>query len=366
VRVITAFPFYPVWRADVPPGTVLYRTEQNDGVRVTRCRVYVPRDPRPVRRLAHEMSWMLAAAGPVRRLAAWADVWLVVTPSFGSAILGALLARWFNARVHLHVQDVLPDVAIESGQLGSGLGAMLATRLARWTYRAFSSVSVLSESMRARLRRYTEGTGQAEAVAPNWVRRGSMNGNPLPELLTARPYALYAGSFGRKQDLAVLTAAAKLLGERGGPAIVVLGDGPGRDALEGAGDRLVRLGLIDEATYQTVLHHALAGIVALAPGVGDSVVPSKLASYLGAGRPVVVAADADSEAARVVERAQCGVRIPPGRADLLADSLCSLSADQETWRTFAASGQAYANAHWNKGTIVGRIEAALRALVKAA
>jgi len=160
----------------------------------------------------------------------------------------------------------------------------------------------------------------------------------------------------------VLTAAARLLGERGGPAIVVLGDGPGRGALEGGGDGLVRLGLIDEATYRTVLHHALAGIVALAPGVGDSVVPSKLASYLGAGRPVVVAADADSEAARVVERARCGVRIPPGRADLLADSLCSLSADQETWRTFAASGQAYANAHWNKETIVGRIEAVLLAL----
>src|SRR2546422_8384864 len=41
-----------------------------------------------------------------------------------------------------HVQDVVPDVAVESGQLGSRLGR-LAARLARWTYGSFQSISVL-------------------------------------------------------------------------------------------------------------------------------------------------------------------------------------------------------------------------------
>jgi len=328
---------------------------------VTRCRVYVPRNPGPVRRLAHEVSWTLAAGVLVPRLALWADVWLVVTPSFGSAVLGALVARGLNARVHLHVQDVVPDVAIESGQLGSRVAVRLAGRVARWTYRSFPSVSVLSESMATRLRRYSGGAAQAELIAPNWVRRSAANGARLPEPLTGRPYALYAGSFGRKQDLALLDAAAKLLSARAGPTIVVLGDGPGRDVLERAGSGIVWLGLVDDTTYRTVLEHALAGIVALAPGVGDSVVPSKLAAYLGAGRPVVVAAEAESEAARVVGRAECGVRIPPGRADLLADSLSLLAGDQATWQAFSSSGLAYAKAHWDKEAIVGRIEAALLA-----
>ena len=345
----------------IPPGTLLYRTERHDGVRVTRCRVYVPRNPRPARRLAHEVSWIVAAAPVLPRLALWADVWLVVTPSFGSAVLGAVLARALNARVHLHVQDVVPDVAMESGQLGSGLGVRLAGRVARWTYRSFRSVSVLSESMAMRLRRYTGGALKAELIAPNWVRRGSAIGARLPESLTGRPYALYAGSFGRKQDLALLTDAARLLSARDGPVIAVLGDGPGRDVLERAGNGIVWLGLVDEGTYRTVLEHALAGIVALAAGVGDSVVPSKLAAYLGAGRPVVVAADAESEASRVVARAGCGVRLPPGRADLLADSLCLLAGDQATWQAFATAGFTYAKAHWEKEMIVGRIEAALLA-----
>jgi len=216
--------------------------------------------------------------------------------------------------------------------------------------------------MAARLRRYTGPAAGARVIAPNWVRRVSANGARLPAELVGRPYALYAGSFGRKQDLALLKQAAQLLSVRSGPAIAVLGDGPGRRIVQQAGGQLVWLGVVDEATYQTVLRHALAGIVALAPGVGDSVVPSKLVGYLGAGRPVVVAADADSEAARVVERAGCGVRIAPGRADLLADALCSLGEDQATWRRFSTSGLAYARDHWEKDTIVQRIEGALLAL----
>src|SRR3989449_9512338 len=101
-----------------------------------------------------------------------------------------------------HVQDVVPDVAVESGQLGSRLGR-LAARLARWTYGSFQSISVLSESMAARLRRYTGGA-RAQLIAPNWVRRGAANGAPLPEPLSGRRYALYAGSFGRSEELGLL------------------------------------------------------------------------------------------------------------------------------------------------------------------
>jgi len=177
--------------------------------------------------------------------------------------------------------------------------------------------------------------------------------------LAGRPYALYAGSFGRKQDLALLTEAAKLLSARQGPAIVVLGEGPGRDVLTQPGSGVVWLGLVDDATYGSVLENALAGIVALAPGVGDSVVPSKLAAYLGAGRPVVVAADAQSEAARVVAGGHCGFLIAPGRADQLADSLSQLARDKRMWQEFAAAGKAYAQANWEKDAIVRWIEGVL-------
>lgn len=365
VRVVTTFPFYPQWRPEVPSGTLLFRTEQRDGVQVTRCRVYTPHNPQPVRRLLHELSWTMAAGLMSMRLMAWADVWLAVTPAFGGAVVGALLARAFKSRVHLHIQDLVPDVAIESGQLRLGAARAVAGSVARWIYSSFGSVSVLSEGMAGRLHQYRNGTPGAALIAPNWVRNGA--GDPallprLPRALAGKRYALFAGSFGRKQDLALLVEAAKLLAERQGPVIAILGNGPGRDVVEQSHGQVVWLGLVDEGTYHVVLRGALAGIVALAPGIGDSVLPSKLAGYMGAGRPVVVAADEQSESAQVVNRAGCGVHIPPGRADSLADALCLLSTDDTKWREFAAASEAYAKANWEKAPIVERIETALLAL----
>src|SRR2546428_3159018 len=119
VRVISSFPFYPEWIPRVPPGTFFYRTERVDRVRVTRCRIYVPSRPGPMRRLLHELSWLVAALPVVVQCSLWADAWVVVSPAFGSALIGACLARFSSAPVHLHVQDLVPDVALESGQITS-------------------------------------------------------------------------------------------------------------------------------------------------------------------------------------------------------------------------------------------------------
>ena len=56
--------------------------------------------------------------------------------------------------------------------------------------------------------------------------------------------------------------------------------------------------------------------VGLARGLSGYVVPSRLYGILAAGRPVIVAADADSETAQVVAAVGCGVVVPPGRPEL--------------------------------------------------
>jgi glycosyltransferase involved in cell wall biosynthesis len=62
-------------------------------------------------------------------------------------------------------------------------------------------------------------------------------------------------------------------------------------------------------------------VVGLAGGLSGFVVPSRLYGVLAVGRPVIVAADAESETAQVVERVGCGVIVPPGRPELLAAAI---------------------------------------------
>ena len=365
VRVIASFPFYPDWIASVPPGTRLYRTEVVNRVQVTRCRAFVPSRPTPVRRLLHELSWLVSAVPVALASLGWAQVWFVVTPAFGSAVIGAGLARLTGARVHLHIQDLVPDVARESGHMGSGLFFHVACAMGRWTYSSFHSVSVLSEAMATGVRRYADSNALRIAVTPNWLRNRGASSAPLPDALRGRPYAVYAGSSGRKQDLRLLAQAADELAARGGPVIAVLGAGPGHEEVRGVSRHLAWLGLVDDETYAAIVGNALAGIVTLVPGVGDSVVPSKLASYLAAGRPVVAAAAPGSEAARVISEARCGFCVPPGRPDLLTAALCRIAADPREGAALGASGRAYALAHWDKTRVVGLLEAALSNLIAA-
>jgi len=362
VRVVATFPFYPQWVARVPAGTFLYRCEGNGPLAVTRCRIYVPRNPTPARRLLHELTWVAVAAPALLSHLRWADVWFAVSPPFGAALLGACLARYLGRLVHLHVQDLVPDVALESGQLRRGFLSRIATSVARWTYRSFRSASVLSEAMAVGLRRYTGATGVRVVVAPNWLRRTDASNGSLPAALRGQSYAVYAGSSGRKQDLGLLLQAGAILAAMGGPVIAVLGDGPGHRAIGASGRNLLCLGLVDDGTYTAVLRNALAGIVTLAPGMSASVLPSKLTGYLDAGRPVIVAADSGSEAVRVVDEARCGFVLPTGRPDLLAEVLCQIAREPEERAALGARGRAYAAAHWEKERIVDLLEARLSEL----
>ena len=62
-------------------------------------------------------------------------------------------------------------------------------------------------------------------------------------------------------------------------------------------------------------------VVGLAKGLAGYVVPSRLYGILSAARPVVVAADEESETARIVAEVGCGLVIPPGRPELLARTI---------------------------------------------
>ena len=59
----------------------------------------------------------------------------------------------------------------------------------------------------------------------------------------------------------------------------------------------------------------------LADGLAGYVVPSRINGILAAGRPVIVAADPESESAQLVQAAACGVAVPPGDPPAVADAI---------------------------------------------
>jgi len=86
-------------------------------------------------------------------------------------------------------------------------------------------------------------------------------------------------------------------------------------------------------------------------------VPSKVLTYLCAGRPLIAAVAPENLAARVLERSGAGVLVPPtGAAPLLA-AADDLIADPDRREELGRRGRAYAEATFDIEAVAARFEA---------
>ena len=137
--------------------------------------------------------------------------------------------------------------------------------------------------------------------------------------LEDRFVVMHSGNVGHAQNLDALIHATTYLRDLDDLEVPVIGFGARHVELRELAARL-EADRIRFYEYQPreVLSESLSAAnvhyVGLARGLAGYVVPSRLYGILAAGRPVIVAADADSETSRLVNEVGCGVVVPPGPA----------------------------------------------------
>jgi len=87
---------------------------------------------------------------------------------------------------------------------------------------------------------------------------------------------------------------------------------------------------------------------------GAFAVPSKILTYLCAGRPLIVAAPRENHAAAVVEKANAGVVISPDSADDIVEAARMLMENSELRARYAANARTYAERSFNISDIADR------------
>ena len=130
---------------------------------------------------------------------------------------------------------------------------------------------------------------------------------------------------------------------------VLVGDGSQRRALErqASGLRNVRFtGLVAEDLYPVVLAAADVLLVNERPSVGDMALPSKLTSYLVAGRPILAAvADGGASQRELLSTGGAAWTIPPGDPAALATALASLAQDRPRREAMSRCSNSACRAH---------------------
>ncbi|WP_283810701.1 glycosyltransferase family 4 protein [Bradyrhizobium sp. S69] len=180
--------------------------------------------------------------------------------------------------------------------------------------------------------------------------------------LADKKVILYSGTIGLKHDPEQLLDLAESLRQDTEARLVVISEGPFAEWLADAGrnkglDNVCFLPFQPYADFPDVLGSADLTIALLEKDAGTFSVPSKILSYLCAGRPIVLSAPPENLAARIITSCGAGDVVASGDRAAFVSAVRAL-ADNSALRSKAGhNARIYAETTFNIGLITTRFEA---------
>jgi putative colanic acid biosynthesis glycosyltransferase WcaI len=213
-------------------------------------------------------------------------------------------------------------------------------------------------------------------VVPNWATLSQIrpvskdNEWARRHGLSDKLVALYSGTLGLKHDPALLLGLAHA-GAAHGLQVVVVSEGAGADWLaqrrqEAKLGNLVLLPFQPMELYSEVLGASDILLAMIGREAAGFSVPSKILSYLAAGRPVVASIDAENDAAATIREAQAGIVVDPGADDAFYDAALRLVSDPEQRRRLGRNARLFAESRFDVEAKAAEFEETFAAILRPA
>lgn len=334
VHVVTAMPYYPRWKKHEHYQGKWWHKENISGVTVYRCPLYIPKNVTPLRRIAHEFSF-IASSFPVwlkRLFAKKYDAVISVSPPFHLGFLPLLYSFLRRTPVINHIQDLQVDVAKDMGMIKHKkfLSAMFAAE--KFVLQKCTAVTTISNGM---LKKITaKGIELSKCyLLPNWVDEETIR--PLKKKDSLREtfginqtdkVILYSGNLGEKQGLENIIESALAFRNRKDVHFVIVGSGGAKKKLREA----AKTNCLDNVRFYPLQpYDNLSALLAIADvhlvlqkkSAADLVMPSKLTSILAAGGVPIVTACEGTYIHEIITKHHMGIIAEPDDAQALTEAI---------------------------------------------
>ena len=351
IHVVTALPWYrhhaiePGWEGKP------IQVEARDWGKITRVHPF-PTDKTNIPARAAAFGGFTAIGLVTALTTRFApDVVFAMSPPMSLGLSGWVTAKRHGVPFVFNIQDVFPDVAIETGTISNPSVIKAAKRLEKFVYDNSDVVTVLSEEMR----RNVEGKSNSETeIIPNFVDITSYNPQPVENSyrkefgLEGKRVVMYSGNVGFSQSVELLADSARELAHLDDVVFVVNGGGSAIGEVHKRAHGLDNFRVIPYQPVERVpevLAAADIHVIPLRKGLAWSSVPSKLYKILAAERPVIASVDEGTEVGRVVVEAGAGFSVPPDTAAPMTERLAVLLEDPAMRAEMGRSGRQWV-AQW--------------------
>lgn len=294
-------------------------------------------------------------------------VWGVSTP-LTAAWAAAQVARWHKLPWVFEVQDLWPDFPIQMGGIRNRLLQRQLYALERNLYKSASHIIPLSPDMAQHI--------QNKGISPEKITT-LVNGADLDWLqqpaetavaeirerygIGSRNVILYAGTYGRANDIPTLLQAAELMQAQEDVCWVFTGQGFYEDALKEAAAKGNNIVLAPPQPRQHIFNWFRLAAVSVVSFIDLPVLkansPGKFFDSLAAGTPVVVTNAGWTK--EFVEEHRCGWFVPAGKPQQLAQRLSAALREPEALKAAGLKGAEAARAHFDRQLMVEVLEKVL-------
>lgn len=355
VDVLTGKPNYPAGRFFQGYKASGSQEEEYHGVRIRRLPM-LSRGQGVLCLAANYLSFVLSGLllGPWLMRRTRCDVIFVYAPSPILQAIPAIFLGWLKHRpVVLWVQDLWPESLSATGYVSNRTILSLVAKLVRFIYRHVDLLLVQSRS-------FCDAVGEMAPSIPvvyypnsvEDVLDGEVGLAPLPVQGVMEGFCiLFAGNIGSAQAVEVILDAAEQLTDLTEVRFVVVGDGSRREWMLAEATRrglgnVVLPGRFPVEDMPAFMARAEALLVTLSDqAIFRQTIPSKLQSYLAAGRPIL--ASLNGEGADLVVAAGAGLCSAAEDGNGLAENVRRLHAMSPQQRAvLGANGRCHYERHF--------------------
>jgi colanic acid biosynthesis glycosyl transferase WcaI len=314
----------------------LARSENWDGIQISRLKTPQPRKKSMRRRLAANLLFTGAAFRALMARRKKYDLVMVVTAPPTLPAAARLFSRLTGTPYIYLVYDLYLDMALAMNMVQPDSRAVRQMhKVQRNWFHGSSKVVVLGRCMRDFvIGRYSIPPENVEVLP---IPANSDQIKPFTGSTEFRTKAnldgfvvLYAGNFAQYQDFDTLLDAASTLKDRKDITFIFVGDGAKKEHIVSRvqSEKLSNVQMfpfVPENQLPDLLASADISLVTLEQEMVGLAVPSKFYNILASGRPTVAVVNPISEVGRVIEESKCGVQIDPEDSAHLAATIAELA-----------------------------------------
>jgi len=294
------------------------------------------------------------------------DIILVYSPPLPLGLTAFTLGKIRKIPFILNVQDIFPRYAIDSGVLKKRLPIWFFEMIERFVYGRAKYISVHSPGNREYLG--SRGVPRDKLVViPNWVDIDRVkpaeehNGFSKRYSLDDKFVVSYAGTIGYAQDVNTIIGSAALLKSYENILFLLVGEGPEKQDLVRKSKNLrlsnvMFLPIQPWDKYLEVLQVSDVSMINLKKELSTPVVPSKIFNIMASSTPTVASIPLDGDAAKIIEEAQCGLCVPAGDEEKLAQAILDLYENSSLRKRMGEKGRIHVERYYSRVACVKRYE----------